>query len=80
MFGDAGHGILLLSFVIFMFHQKRYGYEMIPNEYLHFRWILLLMAIFAIYIGLLYNEFFSISMDFGSCYASDLVIIIFNLK
>jgi len=73
MFGDVGHGLILLSVVIVMFHQNRNGYELIPKEYIHGRWILLLMAIFSIFIGFLYNDFFAISMDFGSCYVEDLV-------
>ena len=75
MFGDIGHGFIFLSFVCIMFHQQKNGYDFIPKEYMHLRWILLLMSCASIYVGFLYNDFFAIPIDCGSCYEYLYVII-----
>jgi len=70
MFGDVGHGFLLLLLSLYLIYKEKdfEGTEM--NEMLAWpykgRYLLLLMALYAIYMGALYNELFSIPMDFGS--------------
>jgi V-type H+-transporting ATPase subunit a len=62
MFGDIGHGILLFlvagSMVLF---ERRLARRSLGDLNIMFggRYVILLMAIFSIYTGFLYNEFFS---------------------
>lgn len=70
MFGDVGHGILLtLAAVLFVAKEKELSKgplnEMIKTAF-DGRYVLLLMGLFSIYTGALYNEAFSVAMDFGS--------------
>ncbi|KAH7372408.1 hypothetical protein KP509_17G002500 [Ceratopteris richardii] len=71
MFGDWGHGICLLVAVLWLiFNEKKYGSQKlgdIMGMAFSGRYVILLMAIFSIYTGLIYNEFFSRSFPiFGS--------------
>ena len=73
MFGDIGHGGLLLLFGIFLIYQK---YEIL-KKYNYFnilvknRYFILLLGFFAFYNGIIYNDFFSMPLNFfGSCYKS----------
>ncbi|KAL6933880.1 hypothetical protein ACO0R3_001662 [Hanseniaspora guilliermondii] len=67
MFGDIGHGVILflISLVLVLNSRKIYKYT-IDNEILAMayngRFILLLMGIFSVYIGFLYNDIFGKSM------------------
>ena len=70
MYGDIGHGTCLLLMGLFLVvtesrAAKQKGELMIG---LYFgRYMILLMGIFAVYCGLLYNDFFSLGLDvFGS--------------
>lgn len=64
MFGDIGHG-LMLFFAAFFFIVYPKSNELINNV----KYLLLLMGIFAIYCGIIYNEFFSFPMVvLDSCY------------
>jgi V-type H+-transporting ATPase subunit a len=64
MFGDMGHGCFHLLGCVCMF-------LFAPRDIRKYRFLYLLMAIFAIFAGSLYNEFFSIPFDlFGSCYSN----------
>lgn len=71
MFGDFGHGILLtMTASYFIIKEKQLAAspmnEMIKTCF-DGRYLLLLMGIFSIYTGALYNECFSVAMDiFGS--------------
>jgi len=70
MFGDVGHGIILLLFALFLIRKEKDWegtkvHEMIEMFYSG-RYLIFLMAIFSIYQGFLYNEFFSLPMNFGS--------------
>lgn len=73
MFGDIGHGILMTLFAMYIIrNEKRYKSmgrrmgEMLRTCY-DGRYIILLMGIFSIYTGFIYNEFFAVPLDlFGS--------------
>jgi len=72
MFGDVGHGFLLLIFAMILIYKERDWegtkvHEMIDMFYSG-RYLIFLMALFSIYQGALYNEFFSQPMNFGSNY------------
>jgi len=73
MFGDVGHGFLLFfvgALLCLMEGKLRGG----PAEgVLFMRYLLLLMGFFAMFNGLVYNEFFAIPMQvFGeSCYSTE---------
>lgn len=67
MFGDLGHGALMFCFAAFLcLYEKRLAN--INNEIFNMvfagRYRILLMGVFSIYTGLLYNEFFSMPMTF----------------
>ncbi|KAL0390486.1 UNVERIFIED_CONTAM: V-type proton ATPase subunit a1 [Sesamum calycinum] len=71
MFGDWGHGIcLLLGALILIAREKRLGSQKLGSfmEMLFGgRYVLLMMSLFSIYCGLIYNEFFSVPFHiFGS--------------
>jgi V-type H+-transporting ATPase subunit a len=74
MFGDVGHGLLLMivGIILCLINsglKNNIGMEGI----LKMRYILLMMGFFAMYNGLIYNEFFAIPMQiFGSsCYENE---------
>ncbi|XP_027356155.1 V-type proton ATPase subunit a3-like isoform X2 [Abrus precatorius] len=75
MFGDWGHGIcLLLGALYFIIREKKLsGQKLGDITEMTFggRYVIMLMAIFSIYTGLIYNEFFSVPFElFGpSAYA-----------
>lgn len=75
MFGDWGHGIcLLLATLVFIFREKKLASQKLDDiTEMTFggRYVILLMALFSIYTGLIYNEFFSVPFEiFGrSAYA-----------
>ncbi|XP_068668322.1 V-type proton ATPase subunit a1-like [Aristolochia californica] len=64
MFGDWGHGIcLLLGALMLIAREKKLGSQKL-GSFMEMafggRYLILLMAIFSIYCGLIYNEFFSV--------------------
>ncbi|KAL8143822.1 hypothetical protein V2J09_016854, partial [Rumex salicifolius] len=75
MFGDWGHGIcLLLATMYFIFREKKLSSQKlgdIMEMAFGGRYVIMMMAIFSIYTGLIYNEFFSVPFElFGrSAYA-----------
>ena len=68
MYGDIGHGFILLLFSIYLCIFNKSLSKSALNPILFARYFLLLMGIFATYCGLLYNDFLSIPIDIGSCY------------
>ncbi|KAJ3434825.1 vacuolar proton atpase [Anaeramoeba flamelloides] len=86
MFGDVGHGLLLTSFAIWvLFVSKKLEKISKVNEIVKVlydgRYIILLMGIFSIYTGLIYNEFFSLSMNlFGTCWEPRNNSLVLDLK
>ncbi|KAH1224519.1 V-type proton ATPase subunit a3 [Glycine max] len=64
MFGDWGHGIcLLLAALYFIIREKKLSSQKLDDiTEMTFggRYVILLMAIFSIYTGFIYNEFFSV--------------------
>ncbi|XP_072124115.1 V-type proton ATPase 116 kDa subunit a 4-like isoform X2 [Mobula birostris] len=72
MFGDCGHGAVLLGFsLIMIINEKSFaaqkGGNEIWNTFFSGRYLILLMSIFSIYTGFIYNDCFSKSFNiFGS--------------
>ncbi|XP_076900406.1 V-type proton ATPase subunit a3-like [Bidens hawaiensis] len=64
MFGDWGHGICILLATLFLiFREKKYSSQKlgdIMEMTFGGRYVILLMALFSIYTGFIYNEFFSV--------------------
>ncbi|KAF9684402.1 hypothetical protein SADUNF_Sadunf04G0114600 [Salix dunnii] len=64
MFGDWGHGIcMLLAALVFIIREKKLsGQKLGDITEMTFggRYVILMMAFFSIYTGLIYNEFFSV--------------------
>ncbi|XP_057966146.1 V-type proton ATPase subunit a3 [Malania oleifera] len=75
MFGDWGHGIcLLLATLYFLIRERKLSNQKlgdITEMTFGGRYVIMMMAIFSIYTGLIYNEFFSVPFElFGrSAYA-----------
>jgi V-type H+-transporting ATPase subunit a len=62
MFGDVGHGLILFLAGLFLYYSSN-------RDLQSFSTMLILMGFFAVYCGLIYNEFFSVPLPLGeSCY------------
>ena len=68
MYGDIGHGLILLLFSLYLIIFEKDLTKSILKPFLFAKYFLLLMGIFATYCGLLYNDFLSMPVDAGSCY------------
>ncbi len=65
MFGDIGHGLVLLSFGLFLI----YFYDNKISALNNLKYLFLFMGIFSVFCGCIYNEFFSVPLIFfESCY------------
>ncbi|EKM83139.1 hypothetical protein AGABI1DRAFT_111634 [Agaricus bisporus var. burnettii JB137-S8] len=66
MFGDIGHGLIILSAAIYMILNERRlarsDLGEINGQFFFGRYIILLMGLFSIYTGLMYNDIFSKSL------------------
>ncbi|CAN6555229.1 unnamed protein product [Malus baccata var. baccata] len=75
MFGDWGHGICLLLATIYLIGREKKLSSQKLGDIMEMafggRYVILLMAVFSIYTGFIYNEFFSVPFElFGpSAYA-----------
>ncbi|KAI1944852.1 H(+)-transporting V0 sector ATPase subunit a [Ophidiomyces ophidiicola] len=67
MFGDSGHGLLMtmtaVTMILFEKKLAKSKIDEISSMAFYGRYIMLLMGIFSIYTGLIYNDMFSRSMD-----------------
>lgn len=67
MFGDWGHGICLFLGTLFLIlREKKYSNQKlgdIMEMAFGGRYVIILMSIFSIYTGLIYNEFFSVPFE-----------------
>ena len=69
MFGDLGHGTLLFLFGLFLVLGNDYIKGSSIEALGQARYLIILMGFFAMYNGLIYNEFFSMPIEFfHSCY------------
>ncbi|XP_023769720.1 V-type proton ATPase subunit a3 [Lactuca sativa] len=70
MFGDWGHGICILIAALFLIlKEKKYSSQKlgdIMEMTFGGRYVIFLMALFSIYTGLIYNEFFSVPFELFS--------------
>ncbi|XP_051923698.1 V-type proton ATPase 116 kDa subunit a [Hippocampus zosterae] len=72
MFGDMGHGLLMAAFAFWMVlcennRKLKNTRNEIWNTFFEGRYIILMMGLFSVYTGLIYNDCFSKSMNiFGS--------------
>merc|ERR1719210_3306099 len=74
MFGDAGHGVIMLAFGLWMcIKEKQLEARKIDSEiwriFFGGRYLISIMAIFSIFTGLIYNDIFAKSFNvFGSSF------------
>lgn len=66
MFGDVGHALMMIAFAVVMlaYEKKMLKSAMSDTVEMIFggRYIILLMGVFSVYTGFMYNEFFSMPM------------------
>ncbi|KAG2348368.1 V0/A0 complex, 116-kDa subunit of ATPase [Suillus weaverae] len=66
MFGDIGHGLIIFFAALYMiFQEKKWARQElneIVGQFFYGRYIILLMGMFSVYTGLMYNDIFSKSL------------------
>ncbi|KAL0094244.1 V-type ATPase, V0 complex, 116kDa subunit family [Phycomyces blakesleeanus] len=68
MFGDIGHGFLLFLFALYLvLNEKRLSSNKgeIFSMFFSGRYMMLMMGIFSIFTGIIYNDIFSLSLSLG---------------
>ena len=69
MFGDIGHGGVILGISIWLLWSEK-AKKLIPDAY-NVRYLIFMMGMFSFYAGWIYNEFFALPLNvFGSCYGN----------
>ncbi len=68
MFGDIGHGLVVFLLGLILCLNKDGLERTILKPFLEARYFVLLLGFFAVFCGLLYNDFLSIPIYFNSCY------------
>ena len=70
MFGDIGHGAVLFIFALYLciYNKSIMKSKSVLSAMVPHRYFFVLMGFFALYCGLLYNDFLSIPIYFKSCY------------
>lgn len=73
MFGDIGHGFILLLLSVYLcvhsYQLQQAGNGAAASGIFKYRYLLLLMGVFAFYCGFIYNDFMSMPLNlFSSCY------------
>ena len=74
MFGDIGHGLLLLLFSLYIELNRNSikNSDSQLKDIIRYRYILLLMGFFSFFCGIIYNDFMAIPLSFfSSCYIND---------
>jgi V-type H+-transporting ATPase subunit a len=73
MFGDIGHGTILFSYGIYLcIFDRFFNSKQNRSKFRAFRYLILLMGVFSVYCGFIYNDFFSLSLNlFGTCYQGE---------
>ena len=76
MFGDIGHGFILLLFALYLciFSEEiKNNKRSLLKPVVSARYLLLMMGFFSFYSGWIYNEFFSIALPAfgGTCYTGE---------
>jgi len=76
MFGDIGHGFILLLFAVYLClfaDEIKNNKKSLLKPLVSARYLLLMMGFFAFYCGWIYNEFFSIALPVwgGTCYKGE---------
>lgn len=66
MFGDFAHGFMMLLFALLLILREKSMMKQQLNDMIEMlfggRYVILLMALFSMYVGLIYNEAFSLAM------------------
>lgn len=70
MFGDIGHGSLMLLFGLYLLTLNPNKAKPGPLDGVYnYRYLIVLLATMAVFCGMMYNDFFGMSINFfGSCY------------
>ena len=71
MFGDIGHGLIVFICGLILCLNKSRLENTILKRFLFARYFVLLLGFFAVFCGLLYNDFLSIPIYFKSCYPKE---------
>ena len=68
MFGDMAHGILMLMFAMLLILREKQMERANLGDMVEMlfggRYVILLMSLFSVYVGIIYNEAFSMPLTF----------------